>query len=404
MTNSLNNKGFLALNAGSSSLKFALYLAGQDTPIMVGLCERIGSGGAVKIKDVNGELLTLPEKCDLQNHGAAMQVVIDALEMHFPHVVVTAAGHRVVHGGDAYDRPVLITPEVLDKLKSFTKLAPLHQPHNLSGINAAMEYFPDIPQLACFDTAFHRTQEFVNQGFAIPYRFYEEGVLRYGFHGLSYDYINSEIKRIAPELHQGKVVVAHLGNGTSLCAIEGGKSKASTMGFSVLDGLPMGTRCGQIDPGVIFHLLETEGMSVAEVSHMLYYESGLLGLSGGLSNDMRTLGEAGTEAGDRAIDYFVNKVRSGIASMAATMQGIDLLVFTAGIGENSALVRRKVCEGLAWLGVDFDDVSNTEGNGQRLISSESSKLKVMVIPTDEEIVIVRAARELVSLSSTPDVA
>lgn len=399
----IKTKGFLALNAGSSSLKFALYIGGQETPIMNGNCERIGSGGAVKIKDVKGQELALPEKCDLQNHGAAMQVVIDALNLHFPHIVVAAAGHRVVHGGDAYDRPVIITDEVLSNLKSFTKLAPLHQPHNLAGIYAAMEYFPNIPQLACFDTAFHRTQDFINEAFAIPYHFYEQGVLRYGFHGLSYDYINSEIARIAPELHQGKVVVAHLGNGTSLCAIENGKSKASSMGFSVLDGLPMGTRCGQIDPGVIFHLLETEGMSVAEVSHMLYYESGLLGLSGGLSNDMRTLSEAGTEAGDRAIAYFVNKVRMGIASMAATMQGIDLLVFTAGIGENSALVRRQVCEGLTWLGIDFDEVSNRDGEGQRLISTDSSKLKVMVIPTDEEIVIVRAARELLSLD-TPDVA
>lgn len=389
-------KGFLALNAGSSSLKFALYLLDQDKPSMVGNCERIGTGGAIKIKDIDGNLLELPTKYELENHGAAMHVVMNALELYFPHIEVDAVGHRVVHGGDSYDGPVIITPEVLQNLNRLVKLAPLHEPHNIAGIHAAMEAFPNVPQIACFDTAFHRSQSFINNAFAIPYRYYEEGILRYGFHGLSYEYINGEVARIAPELHRGKVVVAHLGNGASLCAIDGGKSMASTMGFTALDGLPMGTRCGQLDPGVILHFLETLGMSFDELSRILYKESGLLGLSGGLSNDMRILSEAGTEAADRAIDYFVNKIRSGIASMAAVMQGIDLLVFTAGIGEHSALVRRKVCEGLGWMGVDFDDISNTEGKGQRLISTEDSKLKVMVIPTDEEVVIVRAARQLLS--------
>lgn len=392
-------KGFLAINAGSSSLKFALYVASQDKPIMVGNCERIGSGGTVKIKDIDGEALALPDNCDLQNHVAAMKVVISSVEKHFPGVEVAAAGHRVVHGGNDFDGPVLINDEVLAKLESLIKLAPLHQPHNLSGIYAAIENFPAIPQIACFDTAFHRTQEFENRAFALPYRFYEEGIVRYGFHGLSYDYINTEVARIAPELHQGKVVVAHLGNGASLCAIENGKSKASTMGFTVLDGLPMGTRCGQLDPGVLLHFIETEGLSVDEVSHMLYYESGLLGLSGGLSNDMRTLSEAGTEEGARAINYFVNKVRSNIASMAATMQGVDLIVFTAGIGENSALIREQVCEGLDWMGVDFDHKSNNEAKGQSVISTEQSKVKVMVIPTDEELVMARAARKLVRLKA-----
>ena len=397
--NNVKNKGFLALNAGSSSLKFALYVATQDNPVMVGNCERIGSGGTVKLKGASGEALDLPENCDLQNHQAAMEVVIASLNLHFPEIEVAAAGHRVVHGGDAYDGPVMLTPEVLKNIESFSKLAPLHQPHNLSGIYAAMEYFPEIPQLVCFDTAFHQTQAFENNAFAIPYEWYEKGIMRYGFHGLSYDYINSEVARIAPELHQGKVVVAHLGNGTSLCAIDNGKSKATTMGFTVLDGLPMGTRCGQIDPGVLLHLLESEGLSVPELSRMLYYESGLLGLSGGLSNDMRTLNEAGTEEGQRAIRYFVNKVRSGISTMAATMQGVDLIVFTAGIGENSAEIRRQVCEGLGWIGVSFDNESNTEAEGQRFISTDDSRVKVMVIPTDEELVIARAARELVGQSA-----
>ena len=398
--NNEKTKGFLAINAGSSSLKFALYIAKQDAPVMVGNCERIGfDGSLVKLKDVNGVVLDVPENCDLENHTAAVKVVIAALRMHFPNIEIAAAGHRVVHGGDAYDGPVLINDEVLKNLESFIKLAPLHQPHNLSGIYATMENFPNIPQLACFDTAFHLNQSFENKAFAIPYRYYEEGIVRYGFHGLSYDYINTEVARLEPQLHQGKVVVAHLGNGTSLCAIENGQSKASTMGFTVLDGLPMGTRCGQIDPGLVLHFIESEGLSVAEVSHMLYHESGLLGLSSGLSNDMRTLSQSGTLQGARAISYFVNKVRSGIASMAATMQGIDLIVFTAGIGENSALVREQVCEGLAWMGVEFDHVRNNEVDGLSVISTNQSKVKVMVIPTDEELVITRAARKLVSLKA-----
>lgn len=393
-------KGFLSINAGSSSLKFALYLDDHDSPVMVGLCERIGSADSgVKIKDGLGEALALPDNCELQDHQAAMKVVIAALTMHFPNVEVVGAGHRVVHGGDSYDRPVLINDEVISNLESFIKLAPLHQPHNLSGIYAAIEYFPDIPQIACFDTAFHVGQNFENKAFALPYQYYEDGIVRYGFHGLSYDFINTEIERLAPQYYKGKVVVAHLGNGASLCAIENGRSKASTMGFTVLDGLPMGTRCGQLDPGVVLHLLGDEGMSLAEVSHMLYHESGLLGLSGGLSNDMRTLSEAGTEEADRTIRYFTNKIRSAIASMAATMEGIDLLVFTAGIGENSAIVRQQVCEGLAWLGVDFDSERNNAVRGKAQISTDSSKVRVMVVPTDEELVIVRAARSLVGSSS-----
>lgn len=387
--------GFLAINAGSSSLKFSLYVANENVPVMVGNCERIGSSdGSIKLKCKDGLRLAAPANYDLQNHESAMEGVIAALEMHFPNVLVAAAGHRVVHGGDVYDGPVVITDEVLKTIKSFTKLAPLHQPHNLAGIYAAMEYFPGIPQLACFDTAFHRTQPFENKAYALPYAFYEDGIMRYGFHGLSYDFINTEVARIAPELHKGKVIVAHLGNGTSLCAIENGKSKATSMGFSVLDGLPMGTRCGQLDPGIVLHLIETEGYSVSEVSKILYYESGLLGLSGGLSNDMRTLNEAGTKESERAINFFVNKIRSGIASLAATMQGVDLIVFTAGIGENSTVVRERVCEGLAWLGVDFDKNCNEQGEPQRFISTEDSKIKVMVIPTDEELIIARAAREL----------
>lgn len=393
---SLNNdktKGVLAINAGSSSLKFALYLGNDDAPSMSGLCDSIGSKHSlVKMKDAQGESLSLPDDCDLQNHEGAMKVVLGALNKHFPEVEVVAVGHRVVHGGRMFNAPVEVTDEVQAQLESIIRLAPLHQPHNLSGIYAAKEFFPGVPQVACFDTAFHSTQPFENKAFAIPYRYYDEGIIRYGFHGLSYDYINGEIAELDPAAHAGKVVVAHLGNGASLCAIEGGQSKATTMGFSALDGVPMGTRTGQIDPGVILHLLEGEGMSVAELTQLLYKESGLLGLSGGFSNDMRVLSEAGTEEGERTINYFVNKVAVHIASMAATMQGLDMIVFTAGIGENSVMIRERVCERLAWLGVEVDAARN-EGSGQRVISSDNSKIKVMVIPTDEELVITRAARQ-----------
>ncbi len=396
-------KGFLALNSGSSSLKFALYLDEQEKESMVGRCEQIGTGGNVRIKDIEGQPLVLPKTYSLDTHEAAMQVVLDAMAYFFPDIEVQAVGHRVVHGGRSFDGPTFITPKVLENLERLVKLAPLHEPHNIAGIHAAMEAFPGVPQIACFDTAFHRSQSFVDNAFAIPYHYYEEGILRYGFHGLSYEYINAEVARLAPDLHRGKVVVAHLGNGASLCAIEAGRSKASTMGFTAIDGLPMGTRCGQLDPGVILHFLETEGMSIKDVNRILYKESGLLGLSGGLSNDMRVLTEAGTEAAKRAIEYFSHKVCAGVASMAAAMQGIDLLVFTAGIGEHSSLVRRKVCEGLAWLGVSLDDISNTQGKGTRLISAKDSKFKVMVIPTDEEVIIVRAARALLAEKAVAEV-
>ncbi|OFS81949.1 acetate kinase [Oligella sp. HMSC05A10] len=401
--NNKKAKCFLALNSGSSSLKFALYLEEQEKESMVGHCEQIGTGGNVRIKDIEGQPLVLPKTYSLDTHEAAMQVVLDAMAYFFPDIEVQAVGHRVVHGGRSFDGPIFISPEVLENLERLVKLAPLHEPHNIAGIHAAMEAFPGVPQIACFDTAFHRSQSFVDNAFAIPYHYYEEGILRYGFHGLSYEYINAEVARLAPELHQGKVVVAHLGNGASLCAIEAGRSKASTMGFTAIDGLPMGTRCGQLDPGVILHFLETEGMSIKDLNRILYKESGLLGLSGGLSNDMRVLTEAGTEAAQRAIDYFTHKVCAGVASMAAAMQGIDLLVFTAGIGEHSSLVRRKVCEGLAWMGVSLDDISNTQGKGTRLISAKDSKFKVMVIPTDEEVIIVRAARALLAEKAVAEV-
>jgi len=267
---------------------------------------------------------------------------------------VGGVGHRITHGGIDFVAPTELTPSVLEKLEALAPLAPLHQPHNLKGVQAAKEAFPDAVQIGCFDTAFHRGHPWVNDTFGLPRKYYDKGVRRYGFHGLSYEYITSELVRTEPKLADGRVVVAHLGNGASMCAIRDEHSVASTMGFSALDGLPMGTRCGQLDPGVMLYLMEAEGMSASEISHMLYRESGLKGLSG-MSNDMRALQASDTPEARQAIEYYVYRIRREIGAMAAVLGGIDGLVFCGGIGENSGPIRSKVCDGMEWLGIDLDE-------------------------------------------------
>lgn len=389
--------GFLALNAGSSSLKVALFPAEGDTALLTGQAERIGPEGRMVLKDGTGAELTLPPG-DLSSHEGALSMVIGTVKQHFPGLRMGAAGHRVVHGGLDYVQPVVVTDAVLAKLRMLEPFAPLHQPHNIAGIRAAMAAFPDVPQIACFDTAFHRGQPFVNDTFAIPHRYYEAGVRRYGFHGLSYEYVTGELRRLAPHLMEGRVVVAHLGNGASMCAIHRGRSVASSMGFSALDGLPMGTRCGQIDPGVLLYMLDREGLNTAQIRQILYNESGLLGLSGGLSNDMRTLEAADSPEAHRAIDYFVFRVQRELGAMAAVMGGIDALVFCGGIGENSRSVRRRICERLGWMGVEIDHGRNAES--ATVLSSEFSRTTVMIINTHEELVIARAARAAVGISAS----
>lgn len=383
------NAGFLALNAGSSSLKVALFPAEGDEPLMTGQADRIGPEGTLKLKDAQGQLIDVAEG-DLTSHAGALAMVIATVKRVFPNLHMAAIGHRVVHGGLDYVEPVIVTEEVMVKLAELNPFAPLHQPHNIAGIRAAMAAFPGVPQVACFDTAFHRGQPFVNDTFAIPHRYYEQGVRRYGFHGLSYDYVTGELSRIAPHLMAGRVVVAHLGNGASMCAIYRGKSVASSMGFSALDGLPMGTRCGQIDPGVLLYMLDREHLDTAQIRQILYNESGLLGLSGGLSNDMRTLEQADTAEAHRAIDYFVFRVQRELGAMAAVMGGIDALVFCGGIGENSRVVRRRVCERLGWMGIEIDHGRNAES--ATVLSSEFSRTTVMIVQTREDLVIARAAR------------
>jgi len=389
--------GFLALNAGSSSLKVALFPAEGDTALLTGQAERIGPEGRMVLKDATGAELTLPPG-DLSSHEGALSMVIGTVKQHFPGLRMAAVGHRVVHGGLDYVQPVVVTDAVLAKLRMLEPFAPLHQPHNIAGIRAAMAAFPDVPQIACFDTAFHRGQPFVNDTFAIPHRYYEAGVRRYGFHGLSYEYVTGELRRLAPHLMEGRVVVAHLGNGASMCAIHRGRSVASSMGFSALDGLPMGTRCGQIDPGVLLYMLDREGLNTAQIRQILYNESGLLGLSGGLSNDMRTLEAADSPEAHRAIDYFVFRVQRELGAMAAVMGGIDALVFCGGIGENSRSVRRRICERLGWMGVEIDHGRNAES--ATVLSSEFSRTTVMIINTHEELVIARAARAAVGISAS----
>ena len=376
----------LTLNAGSSSLKVALYPATGERPLATGIVDRIGPDGVLRLKDAAGGDIARPG--DLSSHAGALQSVLDSLRAAFPGLSLAAIGHRVVHGGARHAAPVRIDAAILAELEALAPFAPLHQPHNLAGIHAAMAAFPGVPQVACFDTAFHRNHPWVNDTFALPRELYERGVRRYGFHGLSYDYIAGELARIAPGLAAGRVVVAHLGNGASACAIQNGRSVASTMGFSALDGLPMGTRCGQLDPGVMLWMMD-QGMSAPEISDLLYKRSGLLGLSG-ISNDMRALEASDAPEAAQAIDYFVFRLQREIGGLAASMGGIDALVFSGGIGENSALIRARVCERMGWMGIEIDHARNA--SNARVVSSELARTTVMVIPTDEEAVIARAAR------------
>ncbi|MCB6180159.1 acetate/propionate family kinase [Rhodobacter sp. Har01] len=387
-------RAVLTLNAGSSSLKVALFPAQGDRSLATGQADAIGPEGTLKLKGPFGQPLEAAPG-DLGSHGGAMRTVIDSLRVEYPDLALLSVGHRVVHGGDAFAAPVTVTPDILTTLEKLSPFAPLHQPHNLAGIRAATEAYPGVPQVACFDTAFHRSHPWVNDAFALPRALYDEGVRRYGFHGLSYDYVSGELARTAPHLAAGRLVVAHLGNGASMCAIQNGRSIASTMGFSALDGLPMGTRSGQVDPGVLLYLMDQKGMTAAQISDLLYRQSGLLGLSG-LSNDMRTLEAAGTPEATQAIDYFVFRCQREVGAMAAALGGIDALVFCGGIGENSRMIRARICERLGWMGIEIDHALNA-ANGP-VISSDLARTTVMVLPTNEELVIARAARAAVGIS------
>ncbi|KUJ81273.1 acetate/propionate family kinase [Ruegeria profundi] len=384
----------LALNAGSSSLKFGLYeLAENNLPCVRwhGQIERLGDAPRLLAKFTDGQTINQP-LAKTQSHDEAIRAFLEMAREQLPDINIRAVGHRVVHGGAVYSEPVLVDQKVMDTLAGFIPFAPLHQPFSLTGIRAAIDAFPGTAQVACFDTAFHRTHPWVNDTFALPLSYYEKGVRRYGFHGLSYDYIMQKLKEIAPSLYDGRVVIAHLGNGASMCAVSGGRAVASTMGFSALDGLPMGTRSGQLDPGVVLYMMQQEGMSADEIADTLYRKSGLLGLSR-LSSDMRKLLAAETPEARRAIDYYVFRVRRELGALSAALEGLDALVFTGGIGENAAQIRRRVCEGMRWIGIEIDPNRNAD-NGT-VLSTDFSRVRILRIPTNEEMVIARAAARMV---------
>ncbi|MDF1715923.1 MAG: acetate/propionate family kinase [Antarcticimicrobium sp.] len=369
----------LTLNAGSSSIKFGVHETGDEPPLLAsGQVENLGPLARLTVK---GEPAREIGPAD---HAVALRAILQALAPVLEGREVRGVGHRIVHGGKSFGDPVRLTAEVIDQLRTLEPLAPLHQPHNLAAVDAAQVAFPEALQLGCFDTAFHRGHPFVNDAFALPRRFYEQGVRRYGFHGLSYDYITSCLRKDWPDLAKGRVVVAHLGNGASMCAIRDGHSVGSTMGFSALDGLPMGTRCGQLDPGVLLYLMG-QGMGAAEIERILYHDSGLKGLSE-ISHDMRTLLGSDDPRAAEAVDYYVFRIRRELGAMAAVLGGLDGVVFTGGIGEHAAPIRARVIEGMEFLGLGLDAGANDKDATQ----IGTGPVEVLVIPTDEERVIARA--------------
>lgn len=387
----MSRRHVVTLNAGSSSIKFALFElnGGEPEALAVGLVEMVGKERRVKVRKRDGAPIHEDAWSDAEGasfHTEALQRVLAWRRGAFPDANVVAAGHRVVHGGVYFDAAALVTDDVLRCLESLAPLAPLHQPHNIAGILAAREAWPHVSQVACFDTAFHRAHPFVNDVFAIPRRFYDEGVRRYGFHGLSYGYVTEKLRQIAPLHAAGRVVVAHLGNGASMCAIRDGHSVASSMGFTALDGLPMGTRCGQLDPGVVLYLMQEKKMSGEAIVDLLYRESGLKGLSG-VSHDMRELEASDRPEAREAIEYFVFRIRRELGGLAAVLKGLDAVVFCGGIGEHAWQVRERVLEGMEWIGIELDRTAN-RANAQT-ISSERSRVRVFMIPTDEEAMIAR---------------
>ncbi|RZL86277.1 MAG: acetate/propionate family kinase [Variovorax sp.] len=380
----------LVLNAGSSSLKFSAFDAGSDKlPLMLsGQIEGLYTAPRFVARDAQGadiDSKAWPEGTELGHSGAIAHLVGFLQGRRGDHKLV-AVGHRVVHGGLAFTQAVRVDPEVVATLGKLSPLAPLHQPHNLKPMEIVAALLPDLAQVACFDTAFHRVQPEVAQAFALPPSITSLGVRRYGFHGLSYEYIASVMPQFDPTAAAGRTVVAHLGNGSSMCAMAGGRSMASTMGFTAVDGLPMGTRCGNLDPGVVLYLMDELGMDARAIEDLIYKKSGLLGVSG-LSSDMRTLLSSDDERARFAVELYTYRLGRELGSLAAAAGGIDALVFTAGIGEHAPAIRERVCRDAAWLGVELDPAAN-EAGGPR-ISASASKVSVWVIPTNEELMIAR---------------
>jgi acetate kinase len=388
----------LVLNAGSSSLKFCVFARPPDGAWRLearGQIEGIGTAPRLSAKGGAGEKLAdHPLDSAVRDGRGALDSLAAWLRSRYGGARVLGVGHRVVHGGARFAGPAIVTPQVLAELRALVPLAPLHQPHNLAAIEAVTERLPGVPQVACFDTSFHRGQPAVAELLPLPAELRGSGLQRYGFHGLSYEYVASVLPDVAPEIARGRVVVAHLGSGASVCALKEGASVDSSFGFTALDGLCMGTRPGALDPGVVLHLFQGLGLSAAAVEEVLYKKSGLLGISG-TSNDMRDLLGSSEPAARLAVDYFVYQAAKQIGALAAVLGGLDGLVFTAGIGENSAEIRRRIGESCAWLGVEIDPGANA-GKGPR-ISSAQSRMSAWVIPTNEELMIARHTGRLLGL-------
>jgi len=389
----------VVLNAGSSSIKFSLFaMRTNELEIQLrGQIEGIYTAPHFIARDREDKIQaekSWGEGVNLGHAGA-----LDHLVAHVRQALgadrLVAVGHRVVHGGLEYDRPVRVDATVLHALEKFVPLAPLHQPHNLAPIKLLLERAPALPQVACFDTSFHRSNPEIAQMFALPAELHAQGVRRYGFHGLSYEYIASVLPGFDTGAASGRTVVLHLGNGASMCALQAGKSVASTMGFTAVEGLPMGTRCGSVDPGVILYLMDQRGMNARAIEKLIYNQSGLLGVSG-ISSDMRTLLASEDPRAKLAIDLYVYRIARELGSLCAALGGLDALVFTAGIGEHAAVIRDRVCNGAAWLGVKLDPAANAKA-GPR-ISTAASRVSAWVIPTNEELMIARHTRALLGAS------
>ena len=393
----------LVVNAGSSSIKFSIFLdhdglyTGQaDLEYLLGgQVEGIGTAPRFSAEDAAGNPLPVPtiEDDGRFDHARAVRFLAKYLREPLAEHRLAAVGHRVVHGGLHYATPVRLTPAIVGELAEFIPLAPLHQPHNLAPIRTLLANQPDLPQVACFDTAFHRNAPEVAQAFALPPAITDRGVRRFGFHGLSYEYISSVLPTLDARAAQGRTVVMHLGNGASACAILAGRSVASTLGFTACEGLPMGTRCGSLDPGVVLYLMDEMQMDARAIERLLYQESGLLGVSG-LSSDMRTLLASDAPRARFAVELFVYRISRELGSLAAALGGLDAMVFTGGIGEHAAPIREQVCQAAAWLGVGFDSAANAATAGATRISTADSRVSAWVIPTNEELMIARHTQRL----------
>jgi acetate kinase len=381
------SRAILVINSGSSSVKFALFTAQDLSHMCSGMIDRIGlQDSHLYVTDAEGAQL-IDEVMNIPDHKSALSQLLEIMDRDRSVAPLAAVGHRIVHGGLEFESPVVVTEEMEARLRKLVPLAPLHQPHNVAGITAVRSVRPDLPQVACFDTAFHRSMPTVSTLTALPRKFYDEGIRRFGFHGLSYEYIVDTLRRDGINIDGERIMIAHLGNGASMCALKEGRSIETTMGFSTLAGLPMGTRCGDLDPGIVLYLIAEKGLSVERIQHLLYEESGLLGLSALTPNMQDLLKQLSEPTAIQAIEFYCYQARRHLTALTASLSGLDRLVFTGGIGANAPQIRAKICEGLEYLGIKIDAQRNSDG--ERVISAATSAVAVEAFQTHEELMIAR---------------